>query len=199
MLRRLTIRAKLIVSFLVLALASALVGAFGLSVTGALTEEVRDLCWNRLPSLQGLGNAHEGFTRMRALTTDGLVAAIQRDEPGMAAAWRGREMARTHAMNGMAKFGELTMTPEEEALWKRVDPAFQAYLLQNTEAWQVLRAHELDRAAELLRALAARSEPELVEPLQQLTELESQIGEGTVFRITLPATVEPHSLASQIT
>ncbi len=182
MLRRLTIGTKLRFSFLLLALASAVVGAFGLLVTGSLTDGIRDLTWNRLPAQQALGIAHEGVTRMRAFTSDGLVAALQKDDQAMVAAWRGKETARTRAATGLAKFGEATMTPEEAELWKGVDPAFQAYVVGSGDVWQLLRAHDPGRAAAMLGALTARADDDLVAPLEKLTDLEAKIGDGLMIK-----------------
>jgi methyl-accepting chemotaxis protein len=174
---RLSLGNKLRVSFLLLSLASAVVGAFGLWVTGSLTEEVRELSWNRLPAQQALGRAHEGVTRMRVYTRDGLVAALQKDAGALVAAWRGRETARAQSMQGLAKFGESTMTKEEETLWRPVEPAFQEYLQGTSEVWQVLRAHDPERASLMLDGLAQRTERDLVAPLEQLADLESKIAD----------------------
>jgi methyl-accepting chemotaxis protein len=181
-LRRLTIGTKLRFSFLLLALASAVVGTFGLLVTGSLTDGIRDLTWNRLPAQQALGIAHEGVTRMRALTSDGLVAALRRDEQALAAAWRGRESARGRAAQGLAKFGEAAMTADEEALWKGVDPSFQAYVVGSGDVWQLLRAHDPGGAAAMLGTLTARADEDLVAPLEKLEDLEAKIGDGLMIK-----------------
>jgi methyl-accepting chemotaxis protein len=178
MFRRLSLSTKLRISLLLLTLASAVTGAFGLWVTSSLTAEVRELTWNRLPAVQGLAKAHEAITRMRVHNRDGLVAVYQKDEEALKAAWRGREAARSRALQGLARYGEATMTPEEEALWKPVDGAFQDFLLGTADVWQALREHEPERASIMLGALAQRTDRDLVGPLEKLAELEARIGDG---------------------
>jgi methyl-accepting chemotaxis protein len=172
--RGLTIGTKLITSFLSLAAASALVGGVGLAVTRALTTELQDLSWGRIPMLLALARAQDGFARVRAFTSEALAAGLQRDDAAVLAAWQERERARANALQGAAKVGENDLSPEEAELWRRVEPALQAFLAANGDVWSALRGHELGRAAALQASLAPRAEAELVHPLEQLVELEAR-------------------------
>jgi methyl-accepting chemotaxis protein len=176
-LRHLTIGSKLVAAFVLLAVASAVVGGFGLAVTSSLTAEIQSLSWSRIPSLQALSRAQDGFDRARAFTSEGISAELQKNGEAVSAAWRQRETARANAQQGMAKYGENSMSPQEEALWSRVEPALNDYFGQSAEVWQALREHDVARAIQVQRKLAARFEPELVQPLEKLVDLETKISD----------------------
>jgi len=182
MFRRLSLGIKLGASFLVLALASGVMGGFGLWVTGSLTAEVRDLTWNRLPAVQGAARMQEAVTRMRVLLRDGLEGVRQHDEASLNRSWRGWEEARAEALAGLAKFSESTLTPEEEELWRPVEPAFQQSLSLATAYWASLRDHDAVRAAALQGALDRQIDGEVVAPLRKLTALEIKIGDSLLVQ-----------------
>lgn len=181
MFRHLTIGTKLIATFLALAVASAVVGGVGLAVTSSLTGEIQFLSWSRIPSLQALARAQDGFARARAFTSEGVSAELQKNGQNVVAAWRERERARANAQQGMAKFGENSMTREEEELWGRVEPALQRYFSDSADVWEALRGHDLDRAIQLQGQLGQRFEAELVKPLEDLVEVESKLGDALMI------------------
>ena len=194
MLHRLTIRAKLAAAFVVLAMASALVGSFGLVMSGRVSAKLEDLAGNRLPSVEGLGRAHEGLTDIRFHTASALAAALAGDEGGFAPAFRGRERGRSHALQGMSRFSLLAMTPEEEALWRRIDPAFQAFLTENSRVWAALREHDPTAAAQIQREMSTRFTHELDTPFEKLVELQAKIGDAISLEAQEEAAVTRRAL-----
>ncbi len=172
-----TIRSKLLVAFLALATATALVGLFGARATHALAGQIDLLAGNRLPAVEGLGRAQSYVATMRLLTARAVSDAVQGRNAGFADSFRARESARARAMQGMAKFGELKMTSGEEALWQKLEPAFNSFVVQDKEIWDAVRTHDLRSADELLTLLELRTARELVEPMENLVALQGQAGE----------------------
>ena len=188
MFRKTTIRTKILVAFLALAVATAVVGLFGTHVTAALTDQIELLSGTRLPAVEGLGRAQSAIAGMRLLTVRVVSDAKEGHTAGFADTFRARESARARAMQGMAKFGELSMTAGEQALFEKVEPAFNAFVVDNKAIWDAVRTHDLSGADKLLGSLEPRTTKELVDPLDQLVELQSQVGEEIARR---PARARP--------
>jgi methyl-accepting chemotaxis protein len=176
-LRNVRIKTSLFVAFSLVATASGVVGAFGLHATHALSEQIRGLASERIPAVEGLGHAHASINAMRLHLRRALGDAQLGKNAGYAAEFRANETARTRASNGMAKYGELTMRPEEAELWAKVDPAAASYVTDQRQIWDLIRTHELEEAEKLYEALTARTDQELIPPLEKLVELQGTIGD----------------------
>jgi methyl-accepting chemotaxis protein len=172
MFSRMTIRVKILVSFLFLATATVIVGGFGLSAIGQLSAQTVELSQGAVPSLEGLGHGLEGFTAMRFHTTQGLVAALQANEPGIEMAFAKREEARQRSEKGLAQYAAIPMDKDEKAAWDRVEPAFRAFVSENEKMWNLIRGHDAPGATKLQAAITARFQQELVEPLESLAKLQ---------------------------
>ena len=181
--RELTIRAKALTAFLALSGVAAFVGAFGLTSTRALTAEVRRLAGDRLPAVEGLGKAQNAVTAIQLDTARAIDDSVLGRQIAYADAFHGRESDRARAMQGMAKFGELTLTPEEQAIWEPLDSALNTFVVADKEIWEAIRTHDVPTAVKLQGELGPRTAKELTEPLQALVELQGKMGD----RISLEA------------
>jgi methyl-accepting chemotaxis protein len=172
-----TIRTKALIAFLAISATAAVVGAFGLYTTGALARGVIRLANERLPSVEGLNRLQNAITAMRLDTAQAIEDAVQGRNAGFADLFRARETDRARAMQGMAKYAELDLTPEEAAIWEKIDPTFNAFVVANKDIWDAIRTHEVQAAVMLQAQLGARMATELTAPLEQLVALQGKIGE----------------------
>ena len=180
MLKNRTIKAKLIVTLAVLVAASVLAGAIGWTATARLRTTANYLADDALPSLQGLAEAKEGTTDVGFRTSQAIVAVVQADDQRMAELWDQRERARARIEHGMSSYAATPMSPQETALWKKVEPGMRAFLVESQRVFEAARAKAIGNAIFLQGNLSKRFQGELVDPLDELMAL--QITQGAKAR-----------------
>ena len=161
-------RTKLLLSFVTIALGSAVVGAFGLSASRKLVTTATEATVNVIPSLGGLGRLREGFTSVRYYTSEATAAALQGEHERVAALWSKREEARKRAEDGAAAFERTELAPDEQTLWDGARPALRDYLAVNAKVWEAIHARDPHRAERIHEEYAAQLHASLVEPLERL-------------------------------
>ncbi|HYD41509.1 MAG TPA: methyl-accepting chemotaxis protein [Anaeromyxobacter sp.] len=171
MLAAMTLKARLLAGFLLLALVSALVGAVGLVASGRLSTEIDDLAEDVLPALHFAGQVQTHFMGMRFQVTRAIVAAMRSDPAGAAESFAARDRERALAEEALARAAKLSLRGEEAELWKKIEPAFRAYVVETDKLVALIRAGDPDGAAKLQPEITKRFTPELGEPLERLIDL----------------------------
>ncbi|GEJ58781.1 HAMP domain-containing methyl-accepting chemotaxis protein [Anaeromyxobacter diazotrophicus] len=172
---RVKTRTKLLVAFALVALGSVVVGAFALSSSGQLVDANAKVTKQVLPSLRGLGQLDEGITAMRYHTTKAIAGTLQGDQQKLEASWAQFEEVRKHVEEGMAIYAGLPRSPEEDALWSKIVPGYQAFLAESAKIWEAIRAGEGVKADGMQNSGHARLQAELVGPIAGLVALDGSL------------------------
>ena len=193
---QLKMRTKLLVSFFVVALGSAVVGGFGMFATGKLISANGELASKRLPSSGALAHFHEALADMRFNTAKAVAVTLEGRDEKTPALWTNREEARKRAEDGLALYDGLPRSPEEQVLWDQIVPAFRAYVTDSGKMWDAIRAHDSNQANNVEDGFLARMQSDLVEPLRKLVELQRTIGEKVTSESQSTARTTRHLLWS---
>jgi methyl-accepting chemotaxis protein len=172
MLSRLDIKTKLLAAFTIVALGGALVGAIALVATRSLAAQTRQLSDHQLPALAALAALDQSHAGTRFYTLAGIGATLKGSRRQVEAFQERHQDARGRAEKAFAAFDSLPRTPEEEALWTRVAPAFRAYLAEDTRIWEAISQQNAEGADDIQEKARARFDKELVPPLRELMDLQ---------------------------
>jgi methyl-accepting chemotaxis protein len=174
MLAALTIKSRLLASFLLLALVSAIVGGVGLVASARLEAQTHQITTVVLPSLRAAGQVQAHFIGMRFETTRGMLSESQGNAAGVDDSFAARERERHLAEEGLADIRTLPLEGEEAELLKTIEPAFRAYVERTDELWRMIRAGDAAGAAKLQPDITRRFTPELAKPLQRLIDIQEE-------------------------
>ena len=174
MLADMTIKARLLAGFLVLALVSGVVGAVGLTASGRLEKQAANLTHVVLPSLHSVSQIQTNFVAMRFHATRAVVAGLESSPEGVADAYMARERVRKHAEEELARYRSIPKSGEEAELWARIEPAFAAYVVESDKIFERARAGDPQGAADVQPAITKRFTPELAEPLHRLIQIQGE-------------------------
>ena len=170
-------RTKLLVAFLAVALGAAVVGAFAVRATARLAATGARNTAELLPSLRGLAQIDAATTAIQLHTARALALASQGQLYGAERVWMEREESRKVAEAGMALYTGHGLGAEEQAAWKKLEPAYQAFLSANGQVFEHIRRVELNAAQQLQDDQAQVTRKSVFEPLEVLVGLQAAAAE----------------------
>ena len=150
-----SLRAKLLVSFLALLLLTTLIGIIGVGSLRSVSGHIDELGSNRMPSVEALLVISEAQTAvdsaenallMRTISTENRAAALKRFDDAQARFTRAWKV-----------YEPLPQTAEEAAVWKRFVPAWERWWADHEEFLRRLTAFENSRSDADYAALAEQA------------------------------------------
>jgi len=149
-----SLKSKLLSAFAIVALATAIVGYFGLqSLNGVnvlLTRSVTDIA----PTIDSIQDIRVHFYRALWATSKGLVAALNNNLEAQHRSREERDKAFAAVDAAAAKFESFPSVPVEVEPWRNTTERLREYRAINDQIWSAAEAHDAKRAAALVEANA---------------------------------------------
>jgi methyl-accepting chemotaxis protein len=150
-----SLKVKLLSAFLLVALATAAVGFFGLhavnEVNALLTKGTRDIA----PSLDQTQKIRVHFMRALWGTSKGIIAADHKLPERLTAARAMRDSALGEVTEAVHAFEAIPLAPEEAAPWQETVARLNEYRAVNDDVWRALDQLDGKRASDLVESNAA--------------------------------------------
>ncbi|HEY0469935.1 MAG TPA: HAMP domain-containing protein, partial [Polyangiaceae bacterium] len=149
-----SLKSKLLSAFAIVALATAVVGFFGLRAV----REVNDLLVLATkdvgPSLDAVQHVRVRFFQALWATAKGVIAVSNKQPEQEHQARVLRDAAFAEVDKGVAEFEAILSAPEEIAAWRVTIPRLREYRAINDQVWQALETGNAQRANEIVSASA---------------------------------------------
>jgi len=133
-----SIKAKLLLSFGLVAVAVGIVGFIGARALGKTNEQFQYAMDNLGPSLDLVGGLRASSLRAQAATIRAAAALLAGDTARFEEAHGARSAALAELAKGIQSYEALEMMPEEKPPWQDFRAKEQAFLAQSDEVWRAL-------------------------------------------------------------
>ena len=150
-----SLRAKLLVSFLALLLLTTLIGIIGVGSLRSVSGHIDELGSNRMPSVEALLVISEAQTAVDSAENALLMRTISAEN--RAAALKRFDEAQARFTRAWKVYEPLPQTAEEAAVWKRFVPAWERWWADHEEFLRRLTAFEKSRSDADYAALAEQA------------------------------------------
>ena len=178
--RNLKLRTKMLAGFLCVAVITIIVGFLGLYGISTVTEEANEIGKVRLPSVMGLQIINEGQTAVGRVERTLLVPEMYNNEKERTYQLQRGESIWKTIETGFKIYEPLPQTKEEEALWKKFQPAWDAWKKHNKEFFDLMKAGKREEAIALSMGKQRESFLASEKLLGELIELNTRLGNEAV-------------------
>ncbi|VTR96201.1 chemotaxis partial : Globin-coupled methyl-accepting chemotaxis protein (Modular protein) OS=Candidatus Nitrospira defluvii GN=cheM PE=3 SV=1: 4HB_MCP_1: HAMP: PAS_9: MCPsignal [Gemmata massiliana] len=168
---------RLIGGFLVLAVACAAVGLWGIRSMTQINTAVENANGNLLPSLRALTDLRGHLSAIQRTERSLLMATRRKDEAVRTQASGALETAMGKAREAAKKYEALPMVEKEKKLWTELQPRVAEFYRDHDAIMGALKSGDLERAEQV----CFNSIPNALKMNAQLNEmcdLQGEIGEG---------------------
>ena len=170
-LRNLNIAPRAFLGFAFIALLVIVLGVFAVNRMSIIRQASIDMGSTQLPSIGFLGNVTENILRMRILSFRILVnrepASLQEAEARIA-------VLIDKARKAQASYAELTMEPDEEALYKVFSATLEKYMQAQREMLDLSRQNKVDEMRALINTRIKEGTDLMGEQLNKLVAYNQQ-------------------------
>ena len=143
-----SLKSKLLSGFAIAALATAVVGFFGLRAVGKVNELLADTTRRVAPALGNVAKIRGVFFRALWETGRGIVATNNHQPERVKAARVRRDQAFAEIDQAVAELSRLKLRSEEATAWEIALDRLRSYRGINDQIWSALESGDAQRAAE---------------------------------------------------
>jgi PAS domain S-box-containing protein len=161
--------------FPALGLAAAAVALAGVHYVGRMADANEAVTSDHLPAMGALLQAQRGIGAVRFVTSRAVVDTLLGNDEATGLLWDARERALRQAQEGLATFDRLPRSVDEEALWKKVGPAFVEFSSDNGKVWTAIQAGDATRAARLQGEITSKLPDRFLDSFDELVELNQEL------------------------
>ncbi|VTS03480.1 chemotaxis partial : Globin-coupled methyl-accepting chemotaxis protein (Modular protein) OS=Candidatus Nitrospira defluvii GN=cheM PE=3 SV=1: 4HB_MCP_1: HAMP: PAS_9: MCPsignal [Gemmata massiliana] len=168
---------RLIGGFLMLAVACAAVGLWGLRSMTQINSALDNANGNLLPSVRALTDLRGNLSTVQRAERSILMATRRKDEAVRNQATGAQETAMVKAREAVKRYEALPMIEKEKKLWAEFLPSMEAFLRDHEATMGALKGGDLERAEQA----CFNSVPNALKmnaQLNELCDLQGEIGEG---------------------
>jgi methyl-accepting chemotaxis protein len=178
MFSKLSLRAKLLAAFFVMALLMAVLAGVALQKLAAINANTVDIGTNWLPSVEALGDIDANILRVRLAQ---LRQSLARDAGERAQSGKLIQERMAHYEKRRGDYVKLISSPEERALWDDFERKWKRYVqFQETTVAPLLQAGKDQEASAAVLGGGLQLFDEARAVLEQLTELNTKGGDMAV-------------------
>jgi methyl-accepting chemotaxis protein len=167
------LRTKLLAGFIVVALIGAIIGAIGFMGVYKVDKAKDEIAENRLPSVYSLELINEAQTAIQRAERSCLLKLDSSEESGQI---KRIQDAWSRVDKGWKIYDPLPQTKEEEVLWKKFIPAWEAWKKDHTKVLELIKADKHDEAQTLSFGAARASFGVAEDLLGQVIDLNVKYG-----------------------
>ncbi len=168
---------RLIGGFLLLAVACAAVGFWGIRSMTEINAALENSNGNLLPSVRAITDLRSSFSAVQRAERAMLVAAGNKDEATRSQAAGAQETAWTKARESQKRYESFPMTDKEKKIWSDYLPRLEEFRRDHEATMAALKSGDLEKAEKLSLASGPNA-AKLSALLNDLCDLQGEIAES---------------------